>query len=87
MTSTIWIGITATSGVRSGRPTVKTPTFIDLPSRFGFVMSGHQGHPLPDDLVLEGLALHAPAQFVDDGAAHAPALATLRVGDVVLEAV
>ena len=50
-------------------------------------MSGHQGHPLPDDLVLEGLALHAPAQFVDDEAAHAPALATLRVGDVVLEAV
>jgi hypothetical protein len=45
-------------------------------------MSGYQGRYLPGDLVLEGLSSHVPAQIVHDEAAHAPALATLRAGDV-----
>src|SRR5919106_6327549 len=66
--------LTASSGVRSGRPTVKTPSFIDLLS----ILSGHQGRPLPGDLVLEGHSRNVSAQLINDKAAHAPALATLR---------
>ena len=45
-------------------------------------MLGHQGRPLPGDLVLQWLSRHVPAQLVNDEVAHAPALVTLRPGDV-----
>ncbi len=45
-------------------------------------MLGHQGRPLPGDLVLQWPSRHVPAQFVNEEAAHAAALFTLRPGDV-----